>query len=128
MTLAVEPGDYIVKDAGLLVLSVTNVEMKCDVVFASVDGGFNLAPEPAFYDLPCEPVACIPRTPDPETWRPVTIAGNINEALDIWAAEQPMPALAEGDRIALLNTGGYAAAMSSDHCMRGAFSERLLEA
>ncbi len=128
VTLAVEPGDYIVKDAGLLVLSVTNVEMKCDVVFASVDGGFNLAPEPAFYDLPCEPVACIPRTPDPETWRPVTIAGNINEALDIWAAEQPMPALAEGDRIALLNTGGYAAAMSSDHCMRGAFSERLLEA
>ncbi len=128
VTLAVEPGDYIVKDAGLLVLSVTNVEMKRDVVFASVDGGFNLAPEPAFYDLPCEPVACVPRDLAPAAWRPVTIAGNINEALDIWAAGQPMPPLVEGDRIALLNAGGYAAAMSSDHCMRGAFSERLLEA
>ena len=48
VTLAVEPGDYIVKDAGMLVLSVTDVEMKRDRLFASVDGGFNLAPEPAW--------------------------------------------------------------------------------
>lgn len=126
VTLAVEPGDHIVKDAGLLVLSVTDVEMKRDVVFASLDGGFNLAPEPAYYDLPCEPVACVPRNLDPATWKPVTVAGNINEALDVWAAGHPMPPLAEGDRIALLNAGGYASAMSSDHCMRGNFTERLL--
>lgn len=126
VTLAVEPGDYVVKDAGLLALSVTDVEVKRDVTFASLDGGFNLAPEPAYYDLPCEPVACAPRNLDAATWRPVTLAGNINEALDIWAADHPMPPLVEGDRIALLNAGGYGASMSSDHCMRGPFTERLL--
>jgi diaminopimelate decarboxylase len=76
--------------------------------------------------LPCEPVACTPRESDRERWQPVTVAGNINEALDLWAEDHSMPPLEEGDRIALINTGGYGAAMSSNHCMRGAFSEILL--
>lgn len=126
VALAVEPGEYIVKDAGLLVLSVVDVEVKRDVLFASLDGGFNLAPEPAHYDLPCEPVACVPRDFDVASWRPVTLAGNINEALDVWATQHPMPPLAEGDRIALLNAGGYGSAMSSNHCLRGRLAERLL--
>ena len=124
LTVAVEPGDFLVKDAGLLVLQVVDVEPKRDVLFASVDGGFNLAPEPAYYDLPCEPAACVLRD---GPWETVTIAGNINEALDTWAPGKPMPPLAEGDRIAFLNAGGYAASMSSNHCMRGAFEERLLD-
>jgi diaminopimelate decarboxylase len=128
VTIAVEPGDYIVKDAGVLVLGVTDVEAKRDVTFVSVDGGFNLAPEPAYYELPCEPVACAPRSFDQARWRPVTIAGNINEALDIWAHAKPMPDLREGDRIAFLNAGGYGASMSSNHCMRGEFTEMLLPA
>lgn len=126
VTIAAEPGDYVVKDAGLLVLAVTDVELKRDTTFVHVDGGFNLAPEPAYYDLPCEPVPCVPRGLDPATWRPVTIAGNINEALDVWAAGHPMPPLREGDHVAFLNAGGYGASMSSNHCMRGELTERLL--
>ena len=122
--IAVEPGDYLVKDAGMLVLSVTNVETKRDTLFVSVDGGFNLHPEPVFYDLPCEPVACVPRAGEAVR---CTIAGNINEALDLWAEDVAMPPLAEGDKVAFLNAGGYGAAMSSDHCMRGAFQEMLLD-
>lgn len=121
--IAVEPGDYLVKDAGMLLLEVTNVERKRDTLFVSVDGGFNLHPEPAFYDLPCEPVACVPRGGDGGR---VTIAGNINEALDLWAEDIAMPRLEEGDHIALLNAGGYGAAMSSNHCMRGEFTELLI--
>jgi diaminopimelate decarboxylase len=121
--LCVEPGDFIVKDAGVLVLQVNTVERKRDTDFVGVDGGFNLAIEPAFYKLPCEPVAC---RPHPGTPRPVTIAGNINEALDIWARDVLMPPLQEGDYLAFLNAGGYASAMSSNHCMRGQFYERLL--
>lgn len=126
VTVAAEPGDYVVKDAGLLALSVTDVEIKRDKPFVFVDGGFNLAPEPAYYEMPCEPVACVPRSLDSASWAPVTIAGNINEALDIWATDHPMPPLREGDRVAFLNAGGYASSMSSNHCMRGAMTERLL--
>lgn len=123
LAVEVEPGDYLVKDAGLLLLSVVWVERKRDTLFVAVDGGFNLHPEPAHYDLPCEPVACTLRPGDRQ---PVTVAGNINEALDLWAEDHPMPPLHEGDRVALINAGGYGAAMASNHCMRGDFAEVLI--
>jgi len=126
VTVWSEPGDYIVKDAGVLLLQVNTVERKRNTLFIGVDGGFNLAMEPVFYRLPCEPVpACLPATGWSVT-HPVTIAGNINEALDIWAENLPLPPLQEGDRIALLNAGGYASAMGSDHCMRAQATEHLL--
>jgi diaminopimelate decarboxylase len=128
--IQVEPGDYIVKDAGLLVLQVTMRETKQDTCFVGVNGGFNLAIEPAFYNLPCEPAVCVLAADDPEAlapeqWKPVTIVGNINEALDIWYENFPLAPVKEGDYLAFLNAGGYAAAMSSNHCMRGDFAEQL---
>ncbi|AIT81396.1 diaminopimelate decarboxylase [Novosphingobium pentaromativorans] len=126
LRIAVEPGDYIAKDAGMLVLPVTDVEIKRDTRFVFVGGGFNLHPEPAFYDLPCEPVPCLLRGDGSAPGERVTIAGNINEALDIWAADTLLPPVEEGDFIAFLNAGGYGSAMSSNHCMRGAFTERAL--
>lgn len=123
ITIAVEPGDYLVKDAGMLVLGVTDVEQKRDILFVHLAGGFNLHPEPAYYDLPCEPVACHVRTADRSRWSAVTLAGNINEALDIWAKNIVLPPVQEEDYIALLNAGGYGAAMHSNHCMRGSFTE-----
>jgi diaminopimelate decarboxylase len=119
----VEPGDYLVKDAGVLVLQVIAVEDKGGVRFVFVDGGFNLHMEPAFYQLPCHAVPCRPSSAPPAI---VTIAGNINEALDIFAADVLLPPVAEGDYLAFLNAGGYGAAMSSNHCLRGAFREHAL--
>lgn len=130
VSVAVEPGDYVVKDAGLLVLGVTDVEWKRDRLFVSVDGGFNLHPEPVFYDLPCEPTPCFLRGAgdmDGASEQRCTIAGNINEALDLWAENVVMPPLREGDFIAFLNAGGYGSAMSSNHCMRSEFVEMWLE-
>ncbi|MFY1633951.1 diaminopimelate decarboxylase [Solwaraspora sp. WMMB335] len=124
LRVAVEPGDYFAKDAGLLLTTVTSVEQRREVRFAGLDAGFNLAMEPAFYGLPCEPVAVAPRWAEGECT--YTVVGNINETLDVWAAEHRMTLLREGDRVALLNAGGYAASMRSDHCLRGAAGEVLL--
>ncbi|HXP78230.1 MAG TPA: diaminopimelate decarboxylase [Stellaceae bacterium] len=124
LLVAVEPGDYLVKDAGLLLTTVTYVERRRDVLFAGLDAGFNLAMEPAFYGLPCEPVAVAPRWDEgTETY---TVVGNINEALDMWAVGHRMARLRDGDRVALINSGGYAASMRSDHCLRGEAKEILL--
>ncbi|MCW8982930.1 MAG: diaminopimelate decarboxylase, partial [Gammaproteobacteria bacterium] len=49
--IEIEPGDYIVKDAGLLLLGKSFVERKQQTTFVGVDAGFNIAPEPAYYDL-----------------------------------------------------------------------------
>lgn len=123
LQVCVEPGDFVVKDAGVLALTVNSVERKRDTLFVGVDGGFNLAVEPAFYDLPCEVVPLELRGREVV---PLTVAGNVNEALDLWATDHAMEIPREGEVLALLNAGGYASSMASNHCMRGAFRERLV--
>ncbi len=123
LVLEVEPGDYVVKDAGILLLTVCGNEVKRSTRFVAVDGGFNIAVEPAVYGMPFAPV--------PARWRPgppqaVTLAGNINEALDIWATDVLLPPLEEEDSLVLINAGAYSSSMASNHCMRGDFSEFLL--
>lgn len=123
LNIAFEPGDFLIKDAGVLLSQVTYVERRKNVDFVGLDAGFNLAMEPAFYGLPCEPVPTLLRS------RPVhnyTIVGNVNEALDKWAEGHPLPEPEEGDVIALINAGGYAASMSSEHCLRGQVEEIVL--
>ena len=122
LEIRVEPGDYIAKDAGVLVLEVNTIERKEGVTFVGVDGGFNIHIEPAFYGLPLEAVP-VARPADDDTPQRVTIAGNINEALDIFAHDALLPPMAEGELLAFLNAGGYGAAMSSNHCARGRFAE-----
>jgi diaminopimelate decarboxylase len=120
----VEPGDYVVKDAGLLLLEKTFVERKKDVVFTGVDAGFNIAPEPAHYSLPFQPVPLRYDTQEP--CQPTSVVGNINEALDVWHAQAWLPDLSDHRFLALINAGAYSAAMASNHCMRGQFKEVLL--
>jgi diaminopimelate decarboxylase len=130
LEIQVEPGDYLVKDAGVLVLEANTVETKNGTLFVGVNGGFNIHVEPAFYRLPLEPVPCRERNPGEtegnSALRNATVAGNINEALDIWYEDFPLPEIEEGEFLAFLNAGGYGSAMSSNHCLRGQFSEYLL--
>lgn len=121
--LEIEPGDYIVKDAGVLLLEKTFVEQKQNTTFVGVDAGFNIAPEPAYYSLPFQPV---PLYYDQGPCTPMTVVGNINEALDVWYANAPLPDLGGHRYLALINAGAYSAAMASNHCMRGPFKEFLL--
>lgn len=121
--IEIEPGDYLVKDSGILLFTVNSVEQKKDKTFVGVNGGFNLAVEPAVYGLPFQPVPAIHK---PGPTQKVTIAGNINEALDVWYHDIDLPPLAEDDILALINAGAYSSSMSSNHCMRGDFKEFLL--
>ena len=119
----IEPGDYIAKDAGLLLLSRTFVERKRNTLFVGVDAGFNIAPEPAYYSLPFQP---LPLSYDGSPCQQATVAGNINEALDLWYERAWLPDLREHHYLALINAGAYSSAMASNHCMRGQFKEFLL--
>lgn len=124
LEIHLEPGDYLVKDAGVLILEVNSVEEKGGTTFVGVNGGFNLQNLAVYYDTPfiVAPLAIADAAP----LQKVTIAGNINEAIDLLAEDILLPPLQEGDLLALLNAGGYGSASSSNHCMRGNFSEYLL--
>jgi len=123
LMVEVEPGDYIVKDCGVLLLAVSLIEQKQQTTFVGLDAGFNVAVEPAVYGLPFQPAPAV-RREGPE--QRVTLHGNINEALDIWYRDWMASPLREDDIVALLNAGAYSSSMASEHCMRGEFKEFLL--
>jgi diaminopimelate decarboxylase len=124
LVVNVEPGDYLVKDAGLLLLAITYLERKQQTHFLGVDGGFNIAPEPAYYNLPFQPVPLVHDDSEPLT--PYHVAGHINEALDVWSKDILLPDMTRQQYLALINAGAYSSSMASNHCMRGHFKEFLL--
>lgn len=120
--IEVEPGDYLVKDAGILLVEKTFVETKKNKTFIGVNAGFNIAPEPVYYSMPFEPVSLINK---PETIR-VSVVGNINEAMDVWYEDITLPDMTDQEYLAIINSGAYSSSMASNHCMRGEFKEVLL--
>lgn len=124
LKLELEPGEYLLKDAGLLLLGKTFLETKQTTLFLGVDAGFNIAPEPAYYQLPFQPVALSLEAG--ADLQKMTVVGNINEALDVWYADAWLPDMTNQGVLALINAGAYSSSMASDHCMRGQFREVLL--
>jgi diaminopimelate decarboxylase len=124
--VAVEPGDFLVKDAAILLGEIVTVEDRGGTRFVGLDLGWNVDCSYFIYRFAQELVVC--RAADAERVQRVTIAGHINEAGDVFAEDYPLPAVAEGDIVALLNAGGYKQAMSTTHCLRpmarGVFLER----
>ncbi|MDA0881249.1 MAG: diaminopimelate decarboxylase [Proteobacteria bacterium] len=123
LNIAIEPGEYIVKDAGILVLEKTYQEKKHNVNFIGLNAGFNIAPEPANYDLPFEPVILEKFHGKFSAYK---VVGNINEALDVWFEKLEVEDLSMHKHLALINAGAYSSSMSSNHCMRGEMKEVLL--
>ena len=116
VTVACEPGDYLSKDAGILLGEVVTVEERRGVTFIGLDIGWNVNCAYFIYRYAQELVPC--RQPDAPRTQVVTVAGHINEAGDVFAEDYPMAPVEEGDMVALLNAGGYLQAMSSTHCLR----------
>jgi diaminopimelate decarboxylase len=116
VAVGTEPGDYLVKECGVLLARVVTLEERDGALFAGVDAGWNQAPDHFIYDELLDVVLC--RTADAESAREVTVSGNINEGNDLFAVDLPLPALAEGDVLALIGVGSYNAAMYAAHCLR----------
>jgi diaminopimelate decarboxylase len=125
LRVAVEPGDYLVKDAGLLLVEVNTVEDKGGTRFVGVNAGLGILNLLAYYRIPYV-VAPVRMHADSPLER-VTISGNINEAIDLLAEDIELPRLREGEILALINVGGYGSAAASNHCMRGAFRELIVD-
>ena len=111
-----EPGDYVAKDAAILLGEVVTVEERGGTAFVGLDLGWNVNCSYFIYRYAQEIVLC--RAADAPRTEIVTVAGHINEAGDLFAEDYPMPRVEEGDVVALLNAGGYHEAMSSTHCLR----------
>jgi diaminopimelate decarboxylase len=116
VTVATEPGDFLVKECGVLLAEVVSVEEREGVSFVGLDAGWNIACEGFVYGDRLEVVLC--RDVDGPPAGAVTMAGHINEGDDLFAEDRPMPRIDEGDVLAILGVGSYNAAMTSEHCLR----------
>jgi diaminopimelate decarboxylase len=125
--IAVEPGRYIVGDAGILLTQINSVEEK-GVPVMGLDSGFNTFARPAMYGAYHHAVICNKAEKRPEKeW---IIAGNLCESGDVLnedkKALRSMPTPHEGDILAILNAGAYGFSMSSRYNSRTLPGEALV--
>ncbi|RJS85277.1 diaminopimelate decarboxylase [Candidatus Bathyarchaeota archaeon] len=121
----IEPGRYIICDAGILLTLVNTVKTTPFKKFVGVDAGFNTLIRPAMYGS-YHPiiVANKLRSKDEEVY---DIAGPLCESGDLLATGRKLPKISEGDLLAILNAGAYGFSMSSNYNSRPRCGEVLVK-
>ena len=115
-TLAVEPGRYVVADAGVLLTRVNTVKEARDATVAGVDAGMTTLLRPAMYDAYHE-IRNLSASADAESM-PVTVAGPICESADVLCEHRPLSRPRRGHLLAVGNAGAYGYEMSSTYNSR----------
>ncbi|MFC6754926.1 diaminopimelate decarboxylase family protein, partial [Halorubrum tibetense] len=120
--LAIEPGRYVVADAGVLLTRVNTVKPTPDETVVGVDAGMTDLLRPAMYDA-YHPIRNLGGANDagaPETRSatPVTVAGPICETGDTLCNERLLARPARGDLLAVGVAGAYGYEMASQYNSR----------
>jgi len=117
--LCIEPGRYLVGDAGYLITKVTGIKESYKK-FAGLDAGFNTLIRPALYHA-YHPIFVDGKESDSDL-RPINLCGQICENTDIFYTDRLLPELAEGDLLIFTQAGAYGnvMAMTYNHRLRPA--------
>ena len=114
VTLAFEPGKFIVSESGCFLTSVNAIKQTTSTVFAQVDTGFNHLIRPMLYGSQ----HAIENISNPEgKQRFYSVVGYICET-DTFANNQRINEITEGDILAFKNAGAYCFMMASNYNSR----------
>jgi diaminopimelate decarboxylase len=122
--LLLEPGRFIVAQAGALVAKVLQVKRNGKKTFVITDAAMNDLIRPALYQAFHEIVPVRPRRGRP---RAVDIVGPVCETGDFFARDRKLSPVEPGDLVALLDAGAYGMAQSSNYNTRLRPAEVLVE-
>ena len=122
--LWLEPGRYLVAEAGVLLARVTQVKRKGAVRYVGTDAGMNSLIRPALYEAWHE-IVNLTRLSD-TAGDLVQIVGPICESGDVLGANRRLPECREGDVILVAQTGAYGAVMASHYNLREPAEEVVL--
>lgn len=111
-----EPGRYLVSQAGVLLSRVTQTKGKGDMRYIGIGTGMNALIRPALYGAYHE-IVNLSRIHDAAT-ESVTIVGPICETGDKLGSDRRLPPSHENDVILIANAGAYGRAMSSNYNLR----------
>ncbi|MBT8322591.1 MAG: diaminopimelate decarboxylase [Eudoraea sp.] len=114
LTLAFEPGKFLVSEAGYFLARVNVVKQTTSTVFAGVDSGFNHFVRPMFYGASHE----IINLSNPKgKERYYSVVGYICET-DTFGNNRRISAISEGDILCFKNAGAYCFTMASNYNSR----------
>ena len=135
--LILEPGRFIVGNAGILLSRVIYTKESGGKRFVIQDAAMNDLIRPTLYDSfhriwPAEPAAGFPAPPaDFEADIPGTarndVVGPVCETGDFLARDRRLPPVARGDLLATFSAGAYGMAMSSNYNSRPRAAEVLVD-
>ncbi|MEI7806963.1 MAG: diaminopimelate decarboxylase [Verrucomicrobiota bacterium] len=123
LKILIEPGRFIVGNAGALVTQVEYVKRTGKKNFVIVDAAMNDLIRPAFYDSFHE---IVPLVKKGGATISSDVVGGICESSDYFSKNRPLAKVGEGDRLALLSAGAYGSVMSNNYNSRPLAAEVLV--
>ncbi len=124
LRILIEPGRFIVGNAGALVTRVEYVKRTGKKNFVIVDAAMNDLIRPAFYDSYHEIVPLVKQAGGMVS---SDVVGGICESGDYFCKDRPLPKVGEGDFVALLSAGAYGFVMASTYNTRPLAAEVLVK-
>lgn len=116
-TLTIEPGRYLVADAGVLLTRVNTVKEAPETTVVGVDAGMTTLLRPAMYDA-YHPIRNLAADADDRDSVDQTVTGPICESSDVFCEDRSLPAADRGDLLALGNAGAYGYEMANQYNSR----------
>ncbi len=123
--LWMEPGRYLVADAGVLLARVTQQKGKGALRYLGLDTGMNSLIRPALYDAWHE-IVNLSRLDEPATVL-YQVVGPICESGDVLGSDRRLPEAQEGDVVLIAQAGAYGKVMASRYNMRAEAEEIVVE-
>lgn len=114
LELWIEPGKYLVSEAGYLFVKTNVIKSTPSVTFAGVNSGLNHLIRPMMYEAYHEIINVSNPT---GTQKVYTVVGNICET-DTLGADRKLNEVREGDILAIKNAGAYGYSMASNYNSR----------
>lgn len=126
LKIILEPGRFIVGNAGILVTKVLYIKSTPKKKFIIVDAGMNDLLRPALYDAYHQILPLRITNSGQRKTEKVDVVGPICESADFFVKERRLPCVEEGDYLAIMGAGAYGFSMSSNYNSRRRAEEALV--
>ncbi len=131
--LEIEPGRFLVAEAGVLLAEVRATKTMGTRFFALVDAGFNELVRPSMYGSH-HGIELLAADESPRATRPTVVAGPLCESGDVFTQgeggivlSRELPEARVGDLLVFHDAGAYGASMSSNYNSRPLTAEVLVD-
>jgi diaminopimelate decarboxylase len=124
--ILVEPGRFLVGNAGVLLTRVLYIKETEQKKFAIIDAGMNDLIRPALYESYHQIVPVVQPSMSRNKTEKMDIVGPVCESGDFFAQDREMPELRPGDLLAVMSAGAYGFVMASNYNSRPLPAEALV--